>query len=343
MDDMPIRRTTGTQPLTPPPNLPPANPAPGAVAPPAGAPNSPSQPLDSNAVNAGRQTGTSKLSLPGTGTLKAANDKVNSITGTATGVNDVMDGMTKMANGDLIGGGVEAGKGALSVIDGTGTTAKTVSQAANLVGAGNNRAMQTVDKVAGALTSDKTTARLGAAGGVLQGVSAGAEAVKGVNEIRDGKYLQGGLDLAEGAVGMTQSVGTVAKALAPASSVATALGGKVIPALGVASGVLQTAQALSKDPPDYTHAATGAMTAVGSALMPFPPAGTIAGGVLVAGAAIIDNWDTISSVADKVGGGVADAAHAVADTAASTAKAAGDAVISGAKSAAKSVANFFGF
>jgi hypothetical protein len=85
------------------------------------------------------------------------------------------------------------------------------------------------------------------------------------------------------------------------------------------------------------------MTAVGSALMPFPPAGTIAGGVLVAGAAVIDNWDTISAAADKVGGVASEAVHAVGDTAAKAAKAAGDAVIEGTKNAAKKVASFFGF
>jgi hypothetical protein len=297
-------------------------------------------------VNAGRQTGTSKLSLPGTGALNlagAVNDKANKITGTVTGAENVAEGMNRMANGDIIGGGVEAGKGAIQVVKGTATTAQTVSQVGNAVGGGDHGIVKAADKVAGALTSEKTTKVLGAAGGVLGAAGSAVTAAKGAKEIANGDYVHGGLDLAQGAVGEVQAVGTVAKALAPAGSVATALGGKVVPALGVAAGAIQTAQALAKDPPDYTHAATGAMTAVGSALMPFPPAGTIAGGVLVAGAAVIDNWDTISAAADKVGGVASEAVHAVGDTAAKAAKAAGDAVIEGTKNAAKKVASFFGF
>ena len=223
MDDMPIRRT-GTQPLTPPAPPPPPPP------PPPPATRTPSGPVDANNVGAGRQTGTSKLSLPGTGALKAANEKYSSVSGAVDGVNSVAEGFNRMGQGDYVGGAVEAGKGALSVVDGAATTAKTVAQAGTYVGAGNNRVVQAADKVAGALTSDRTTARLGAAGGVLGGVASGAEAAKGINELAHGDYVHGGLDLAQGAVGVTQSVGTVAKALAPAGSVATALGGKVVPA-----------------------------------------------------------------------------------------------------------------
>ena len=53
------------------------------------------------------------------------------------------------------------------------------------------------------------------------------------------------------------------------------------------------------------------MTAVGSAAMLFPPVGTAVGGAMVATAAIIDNWDTISSVAGSAADAVGEAASAV--------------------------------
>jgi len=334
---MPIRR--GTQPL-PSTNgsgrLPAANPAgsgalntPAAGTPPAGTPAV--APAGDAATLSGRP-GTSRLSLPGSVTKaydagSGANNAYNAATGVATNLQGAAEGLGQMADGNYVQGAITTGQGVVGAINDAGGVAAGTRTAASLMKGGDNVLGRAADRVTARIgEGSKVATRTAGAGGMLAAAGGGLQVYNGIQQMREGKGVEGGLTAAGGAISVAQGVGSAAQALAPAGKLATSVGLRAAPVLGVLSGGIQTAQALAKTPPDYTSAATGAMTTIGSALMPFPPVGTAVGGALVVGAAIVDNWGAISGAANMVGGKVGDAANAIGEGAANMAKAAGDGV-----------------
>lgn len=175
------------------------------------------------------------------------------------------------------------------------------------------RAQRAVDSVADFMGEGTRLGTGMVRGGAGLGALGGAAQVAGAfNTLAQGETQKGSFDLAGGLARVGEGAGMLAQSVGPASRAAAAFGARGVPLLGAASGVAQIGSALSSDPADLKTAATGAMTAVGSAAMMFPPAGTVVGGALVATAAIIDNWDTISSAASTATTAVSDAASKVA-------------------------------
>lgn len=142
----------------------------------------------------------------------------------------------------------------------------------------------------------RATKVLGTAGGSLAALGGAIQIGDGVGALREGKTAEGVSKLLGGSAKVGEGVIQVAKVVAPAGKLATTIGGRALPALGVVSGVAQSVGALAKEPPDLKSAATGAASAVGSALLPFAPVGTAVGGALIVGAAIVDNWDAITAM-----------------------------------------------
>jgi hypothetical protein len=283
--------------------------------------------------------------LPGSGTLSAANNTVSSATDINANVQKTVAGVKQMTEGDLVGGAIATGTGLVDTTKSVVSTANGVVDTSKALGVGqNSRLVQKAEKLATNMGEKSVAgARLTAAGGILAAGAGAMQVYNGIKEIQNGDKVQGALTIASGLTSMAQGVGTAAQALAPAGKLAVMGGTRAVPLLGAAAGALQTAQALAKDPPDYAKAATGAMTAVGSALMLVPPAGTVVGGAMVAAAAVIDNWDSIAAGANAIGGKTAEAVNAVGETAASAAKAAGDAAIAATKSITKSLGKLFGW
>lgn len=266
---------------------------------------------DANRVNL---PGGGGLNLPGLGNLTdAIGDISNAAARIFTGASDLQSG-------------VDATQGYVDLVSGAGDTAAGL-RGANVGTQGI--ASRLVEGLSDAM--DEST-RLGkgliVGGGSLGAVGGGAQILGAVNTLSEGKVAEGSFDLVGGMARVGEGVGMVAGALRPAGAIATTLGTRGVPILGAVAGAAQIGSALSQDPADMTSAATGLMTTVGSAAMLFPPVGTAVGGAMVATAAIIDNWDTITAVGGAAAEGVGKAADAVGGA------------ISGA---ASKVANFFGW
>lgn len=239
-------------------------------------------------------------------------------------------GFTALGDGSLAQGLVDTGQAGVEAVKGVGDTAKALQGGAGRLGLGERRTFQLVGKLAQGLDGEVAKVRLGGAGGALGALGGGVQMVRGAQALLKGEWALGSADLLGGGAATAQGVGLAAKALAPAGRLAAGLGGRAIPALGVVTGGAQSLRALSCDPPDYKTAATGAMSAVGSALLPFAPVGTAVGGALVVGSMIVDNWEAISSAADFVG-----------DQAGQALGAANDAISLGFSSAASSISGWF--
>ena len=336
MADMPITRTTptgpfrpqgGSAPLTAPGETPPAgtpaeqpNARPGGTAPLA---------ADSSALSG--RPGTSRLTLPA---VAAVGDLA------AEGAR----ALTAIADPDAVQGVTDSVQGVVDIVSGAADTSSGLSESVRNAANTTVRIANKVNDTIGEGTRLGNGMMIG--GGALGVVGGGAQALGGVNKLTDGdasNNVEGGMEVAQGALRMGEGGGMVFATAAANSTrfagAATTVGGRVVPVLGAAAGAVQTVNALMKDPPDMTSAATGAMTAVGSAAMLFPPVGTAVGGAMVATAAIIDNWVSISSAAGTAAEAVGDAASAVGNAASNAASA----VSNAASNAASKVASWFGW
>lgn len=318
MADMPISPNRGTAPLQT-PNGSGRLDGPGALTatePPAGGGTPPvdaATPAPArDAVTLSGKPGTSRLSLPSMSEIGDA---------AAKGARAV----EAVANPEAIQGLTDSAQGVVDMVAGAGDTAGGLSETFRNAASKTVKVAEKLSDTIGEGTRAGNAMMIG--GGALGVVGGGAQVAGGVSKLNDGDATndrEGAMDVAQGALRMGEGGGMVFATAAANStrfaSAATTVGGKVVPVLGAAAGAVQFTNAVMKDPPDIKSATTGAMTAIGSAAMLFPPAGTAVGGVMVATAAIIDNWDTISSAAGTAATAVGDAAGAVGNAASSAAK-----------------------
>ena len=310
MADMPISRPAGTGPIRPPAG---SGPLPAGSAPPGG-------------PNAGGNAAKPAGPTPARDSLDLLSDLGN------LGAKGAR-ALTAFVDPDAIQGLTDGAQSLVDVVSGAADTSAGLTEAARNAA---RPALNFAERVADTMgEGTKLGNGMMITGGALGVVGGAAQTWGGANKLMDGdasNNLEGGMELAQGALRMGEGGGmifaTAAANSARFAGAATAVGGRVVPILGAGAGVVQFTNALMKDPADVTSATTGAMTAIGSAAMLFPPVGTAVGGVMVATAAVIDNWDTITDVAGKAADAVGGAADAV-----------GDAV----GGAAKTVASWFGW
>ncbi len=318
MADMPITPNRGTAPLQTPngsgrldlagPPEPPAAPAGGETPQVDG--GSPAPARDAMALSG--KPGTSRLTLP---SLSTVGDVA------ARGARAA----EALANPEALQGLTDSAQGMVDMVSGAGDTANGLSETFRNAASQTVKVAERLNETIGEGTRAGNAMMIG--GGTLGVVGGGAQVAGGVGKLNDGDATndtEGALEVAQGALRMGEGGGMVFATAAANStrfaSAATTVGGKVVPVLGAAAGAVQFTNAIMKDPADIKSATTGAMTAIGSAAMLFPPAGTAIGGVMVATAAVIDNWDTISSAAGTAATAVGDAAGAVGNAASNAAK-----------------------
>ncbi|MEB3284137.1 MAG: hypothetical protein VKN33_02475 [Candidatus Sericytochromatia bacterium] len=220
---------------------------------------------------------------------------------------DVSDGIQAIGEGNYLEGVRKTGKASIDAINDTVALINEINKGP---GAASTRLQKLATSLNNTVGADTRLGQRLAIAGSGFSVLGGALNIKGgVENIQAGNVLEGGIQVFGGTVNSAQGLAKIGAAtlntsskLGAASNTAGIFLKKAAPVLGVASGVMQATVALNKTPPQYAKAATGAMTAAGSALAPFPPIGTLVGGSLVLGAAVIDNWEAISGAAKGVGG-----------------------------------------
>jgi hypothetical protein len=315
LDEIRTRQSTAPLVATPPPPPPPP-PPPAPVA-------GPTVAADQSTVAGNNKRGTSLLSLPGT-----------------------MPAVLQQTANDLMGPAKDIG-----------VAATTANQATTIIKTAASAAKGTLTTVSTAANEVKL---LGGAGGVLGLATNSIKTTQGVNELLAGDTRKGLVDVASGGVGLVSNVGSTATGLQAASAL-TKVGeastlikgagvvgetlGKFTPGLTIAAGAIQTVGALTTHPPDYKVAACGTATAVGGALMFFPPVGTAVGATIVAGAAIVQNWDAISAGAGHLATGAAHLAGDVANVAVDAARSVEhkvEGVVDTGKKALSAVGDFLG-
>ncbi|MEB3221281.1 MAG: hypothetical protein VKS61_04840 [Candidatus Sericytochromatia bacterium] len=215
---------------------------------------------------------------------------------------NLTEGLNQALAGDATGGGVQAAKGFSETVAAAREAAGGARRVAQAVGGEQGRLTQAAERMERHLGEASRVGRLGqAAGGGAAVVGGALNIARGVEQVRQGDLLQGATTAVGGAGEVAAGTAQVARtleAVTPVAGTVARVATRLGPALGAIAGTVQVASALTQKPePDYRAAATGAMTTVGSALLPFPPAGTAVGGALVAGAAVLENWNAIAGAA----------------------------------------------
>jgi hypothetical protein len=238
-------------------------------------------------------------------------------------VGNMIDAAAAIAGGDLAGGGIQMAQ----ATEGLGYNVNAAAGLTNDL-AGNGKVAQGAQAVQGVLSAP--LGGLSTLTGAVSVASSSARVVDGAKDLMAGRTKEGALDVAGGAAGALQGVGAVGDgvstlaraanvtagssrvvALANQASGVLGLAGKLGPGLGVVAGSVQAGVALTKTPPDYQKAATGAVSTAGAALMFVPGAQPVAL-AMIAGAAVVDNWGAISSFGQKAMDTVGGAAQKVA-------------------------------
>jgi putative membrane protein len=218
-------------------------------------------------------------------------------------------GLDQALAGDAVGGGAQAARSFSETVHAAHEAAGGARRVGQALGGEQGRMTQAAERVERHLGEASRLGRLAqGAGGGAAVVGGALHVSEGVGQMRQGEVLQGLATAAGGAGEVAAGTAQVARAaasLTPAAGTVAQLAGRAGPVLGAIAGSVQVVSALRQAEPDYRAAATGAMSTVGSALLPFPPAGTAVGGALVAGAAVLDNWNTIASATQAGLGAVA--------------------------------------
>lgn len=239
--------------------------------------------------------------------LSAGADAVSRLQGAGTAAGSVAEGLGKLAEGEALGGAVEAAQGSSEAVRAVAEAAGNVKKVGEALGGAEGRLARTASAIEQRVGDASRLGRTAAAAGGTAAVVAGAMHVAGgITQLREGKTLEGAAQAIGGVGEIAAGVGQAASAassLAPgvAGSLAK-VAGRLGPVVGAAAGAVQVATALKGNPePDYKAAATGLMGLAGNALLPVPPVGTAVGGALVAGAVVLENWGTVSKALSGTG------------------------------------------
>jgi len=237
--------------------------------------------------------------------LATTKGRVDSAVGALEGGKKLVEGVQQLSEGNMAGL-IDVGQGAVNLAKGAGESVVNVGAMAKKFSSETNRLVRLADRVGEHLQDGARVGKSLTVGGSIFGsLGGGAAILKGIDTFKHGDRTAGIGQVVSGASNVAESVSSLTAAVASkgslAAKVGSGVGGRVVPILGVAGGLVQVGAAVTKTPPDTKAAATGLMNVAGSVLMPFPPVGTVVGGGLMAGAAIIDNWDAISGAASKAG------------------------------------------